>query len=130
MERLGTPVDSMRKVFGAALTDEVRSGSLADLWRRLSDVCFTPKSGHWNRHAYHLRRSNSGSFVIFAAIPPRAYPTALGYSIRPVGFLFCLFALNQTRRPDQKRSRPARENQILRQMPSTLRLLGRFRQNH
>jgi hypothetical protein len=32
------------------------------------DVRFTPKSGHWNRHEYHLRRSNSGSFAILAAI--------------------------------------------------------------
>ena len=31
-------------------------------------VSCTPESGHRNRHVYHLRRTNSGSFAIFAAI--------------------------------------------------------------
>ena len=34
----------------------------------LGDVRFAPKSGHRNRPAYYLRRSNSGSLAIFAAI--------------------------------------------------------------
>ena len=40
-----------------------------------------------------------------------------------VGASFLFVSLNRTRRPDQISSRPARENQILRQTPSTLRLL-------
>jgi len=32
------------------------------------NVRFTPESGHRNRPAYYLRRSNSGSLAIFAAI--------------------------------------------------------------
>jgi hypothetical protein len=33
-----------------------------------ANVRFTPNSGHWNRHVYHLRRDNSGSLAMFAAI--------------------------------------------------------------
>ena len=36
--------------------------------RLFSDVRFTPKSGHWNRHVYYLRRNNSGSLAMLAAI--------------------------------------------------------------
>ena len=36
--------------------------------RKQHNVRFTPESGHWNRPAYYLRRSNSGSLAIFAAI--------------------------------------------------------------
>jgi hypothetical protein len=32
------------------------------------DVRFTPESGHRNRPAYYLRRTNSGSLAILAAI--------------------------------------------------------------
>ena len=34
------------------------------------DVRFTPKSGHRNRHMYHLRRTNSGSFRDIRRDPP------------------------------------------------------------
>ena len=46
----------------------VRFGSKADIGEGATDVRFAPKSGHRNRHAYHLRRSNSGSFVTLAAM--------------------------------------------------------------
>jgi hypothetical protein len=32
------------------------------------NVRFTPESGHRNRPAYYLRRTNSGSLAMFAAI--------------------------------------------------------------
>jgi hypothetical protein len=44
------------------------TASKADMAPRPRDVRFTPKSGHWNRHVYHLRRDNSDSLAIFAAI--------------------------------------------------------------
>src|SRR5262249_7699831 len=46
----------------------VRFGSKADIGASSINVRFTPESGHWNRHVYHLRRSDSGSLGIFAAI--------------------------------------------------------------
>jgi hypothetical protein len=46
----------------------VRFGSKADIAARPRNVRFTPESGHRNRHVYHLRRTNSGSSAIFAAI--------------------------------------------------------------
>ena len=49
-------------------TADVRFGSKADIEARLLDVRFTPKSGHRNRPAYYLRRSNSGSLAMSAAI--------------------------------------------------------------
>src|SRR5262249_33114657 len=42
--------------------------SKADISACPRHVRFTPKSGHRNRHVYHLRRDNSGSLAIFAAI--------------------------------------------------------------
>jgi len=44
----------------------LRFGSKADIGAQLDHVRFTPKSGHRNRHAYHLRRSNSGSLATLA----------------------------------------------------------------
>jgi hypothetical protein len=46
---------------------DVRYGSKADIGRLPGNVRFTPESGHRNRPAYSLRRSNSGSLAIFAA---------------------------------------------------------------
>ena len=46
----------------------VRYGSKADIGASPIDVRFTPKSGHWNRHVYYLRRNNSGSLAMLAAI--------------------------------------------------------------
>ena len=45
----------------------VRYGSKAEIGRLPGNVRFTPESGHRNRPAYYLRRSNSGSLAIFAA---------------------------------------------------------------
>jgi len=47
---------------------DVRFGSKADIVVSSRNVRFTPESGHWNLPAYYLRRSNSGSLAIFAAI--------------------------------------------------------------
>jgi len=44
------------------------TASLADIGARPRHVRFTTKSGRWNRPAYYLRRTNSGSLAIFAAI--------------------------------------------------------------
>ena len=46
----------------------VRFGSKADIAGHTINVRFTPKSGHRNRPAYYLRRTNSGSLAMFAAI--------------------------------------------------------------
>jgi hypothetical protein len=48
------------------VNNNVRYGSKADIGAQLDHVRFTPESGHRNRPAYHLRRSNSGSFVTLA----------------------------------------------------------------
>src|SRR6516165_2993165 len=67
------------------------------------DVRFTPETGHRNRHAYHPRRTNSGSFAIFAAIrrasssisnlaatlrAPRAAPCAIFWSLLVLAVIF------------------------------------------
>jgi hypothetical protein len=43
-------------------------GSKADIGGSPANIRFAPKSGYRNRHVYHLRRSNSGCFAMFAAI--------------------------------------------------------------
>jgi hypothetical protein len=50
------------------LSFTLRFGSKADIQRRLTNVRFTPESGHRNGPAYHLQRISSGSLAIFAAI--------------------------------------------------------------
>jgi len=46
----------------------VRYGSKADISACPRHVCFTPESGHRNRHVYHRRRMQLGSFVTLAAM--------------------------------------------------------------
>ena len=43
-------------------------GHKPDIVARQVYVYITPKSGHWNRHVYYLRRNNSGSLAMLAAI--------------------------------------------------------------
>src|SRR5262249_33235937 len=79
----------------------VRFGSKADISVCPRHVRFTPESGHRNRRAYYLRRINSGSLAIFAAIRraasfvsslvagsrlPRAYLLLFGFSVLPSFF--------------------------------------------
>ena len=53
---------------GQVRFDHVRFGSKADMAMDRRNVRFTPESVHRNRPAYYLRRTNSGSLAIFAAI--------------------------------------------------------------
>jgi hypothetical protein len=53
---------------GTAKRVDVRFGSEADIAARPDNVRYTPESGPRNRPRYQLRRTNSGSLRVFAAI--------------------------------------------------------------
>jgi hypothetical protein len=50
---------------------DVRYGSKAEIGRVPGNVRFTPESGHRNRPAYYLGRSNSGKLGDIRRDPPR-----------------------------------------------------------
>ena len=72
------------------LAAHVRFGSKADIRARLSNVCFTPKSGHWNSVVACPLCAKSGHAVYSppkleieqASSPIAAAPSELAFSAR------------------------------------------------